>query len=82
MLRDIAIVEPETYIAFVGKRVIEQRLRQKIHDGFQVIESILNHGLLDLIIPRNLLKGVMNEIFEFCGSTPYIHRECNHSFSK
>jgi acetyl-CoA carboxylase carboxyl transferase subunit beta len=81
MLRDITIVDPKAYIAFVGKRMIEQTLYQKIHDGFQVVEFLFNHGLLDLIIPRNLLKGVLSEIFELYGSSPYIRRECNHSFS-
>ncbi len=37
--------------------MIKQTLCQKIHDGFQVAESLFDHGLLDLIVPRNLLKG-------------------------
>nr|AND48565.1 beta subunit of acetyl-CoA carboxylase carboxytransferase [Sphagnum wulfianum] len=81
MLGDITIAEPKAYIAFAGKRVIEQTLRQKIPDGFQVAESLFDHGLLDLIVPRNLLKGVLSEIFELYGSAPHIRRECNHSFS-
>ncbi len=79
---DITIAEPKAYIAFAGKRVIEQTLRQKIPDGFQVAESLFDHGLLDLIVPRNLLKGVLSEIFELYGSAPHIYRECNHSFSR
>nr|YP_007374808.1 acetyl-coenzyme A carboxylase carboxyl transferase subunit beta [Ophioglossum californicum]AGC26721.1 acetyl-coenzyme A carboxylase carboxyl transferase subunit beta [Ophioglossum californicum]QXF60094.1 acetyl-CoA carboxylase beta subunit [Ophioglossum vulgatum] len=69
MLGDIIIAEPRAYIAFAGKRVIEQTLRQKIPDGFQVAESSFDHGLLDLIVPRNLLKGVLSEIFELYAST-------------
>nr|YP_010383620.1 acetyl-CoA carboxylase carboxyltransferase subunit beta [Crepidomanes minutum]UEQ13197.1 acetyl-CoA carboxylase carboxyltransferase subunit beta [Crepidomanes minutum] len=64
MLGDIIIAESKAYIAFAGKRVIEQTLRQKIPDGFQVAESLFDHGLLDSIVPRNLLKGVLSEIFE------------------
>jgi acetyl-CoA carboxylase carboxyl transferase subunit beta len=82
MLRDITIAEPKAYIAFAGKKVIEQTLHQKIPDGFQVVESLFNHGLLDFIIPRNLLKVVLSEIFELYGLAPHIRRECNHSFSK
>nr|Q00761.1 RecName: Full=Acetyl-coenzyme A carboxylase carboxyl transferase subunit beta, chloroplastic; Short=ACCase subunit beta; Short=Acetyl-CoA carboxylase carboxyltransferase subunit beta [Physcomitrium patens]BAB62087.1 acetyl-CoA carboxylase beta subunit [Physcomitrium patens]CAA42449.1 zinc finger protein [Physcomitrium patens] len=64
MLGDIIIAEPKAYIAFAGKRVIEQTLRQKIPDGFQVAESLFYSGLLDLIVPRTFLKGVLGEIFE------------------
>nr|YP_010466153.1 acetyl-CoA carboxylase beta subunit [Haplopteris ensiformis]UQV94602.1 acetyl-CoA carboxylase beta subunit [Haplopteris ensiformis] len=71
MLGDIIIAEPKAYIAFAGKRVIEQTLRQKIPDGFQAAESLFTNGLLDLIVPRNLLKGVLSEIFELYFSIPY-----------
>nr|WGO61688.1 acetyl-CoA carboxylase beta subunit [Aneura pinguis]WGO61774.1 acetyl-CoA carboxylase beta subunit [Aneura pinguis]WGO61860.1 acetyl-CoA carboxylase beta subunit [Aneura pinguis]WGO61946.1 acetyl-CoA carboxylase beta subunit [Aneura pinguis] len=70
MLGDIIIAEPKAYIAFAGKRVIEQTLRQKIPDGFQVAESLFDNGLLDLIVPRNLLKGVLGEIIELHDSAP------------
>nr|BDZ75650.1 acetyl-CoA carboxylase subunit beta [Timmiella anomala] len=71
MLGDIIIAEPKAYIAFAGKRVIEQTLRQKIPYGFQVAESLFDHGLLDLIVPRNLLKGVLGKIFELYGLASY-----------
>jgi acetyl-CoA carboxylase carboxyl transferase subunit beta len=80
MLGDITIAQPKAYIAFGGKRVIKQTLHQKIYDGFQVVESLFDHGLLDLIIPRNLLKGILSEIFELYGLIPHICRECNYSF--
>nr|AOV84701.1 acetyl-CoA carboxylase, carboxyl transferase subunit beta [Actinostachys pennula] len=70
MLGDVIIAEPNAYIAFAGKRVIEQTLRQKIPDGFQVAESLFDHGLLDLIVPRNLLKGVPREISELYTASP------------
>nr|YP_009549281.1 acetyl-CoA carboxylase beta subunit [Vittaria graminifolia]AYW16430.1 acetyl-CoA carboxylase beta subunit [Vittaria graminifolia] len=72
MLGDIIIAESKAYIAFAGKRVIEQTLRQKIPDDFQAAESSFTNGLLDSIVPRNLLKGVLSEIFEPYFSVPYI----------
>nr|YP_010409059.1 acetyl-CoA carboxylase carboxyltransferase beta subunit [Adiantum flabellulatum]URH13289.1 acetyl-CoA carboxylase carboxyltransferase beta subunit [Adiantum flabellulatum] len=71
MLGDIIIAESKAYIAFAGKRVIEQTLRQKIPDGFQAAESLFDNGLLDSIVPRNLLKGVLSEISEPHLSVPY-----------
>jgi acetyl-CoA carboxylase carboxyl transferase subunit beta len=70
MLGDIIIAEPKAYIAFAGKRVIEQTLRQEVPDGFQVAESLLEHGLLDLIVPRAILKGVLGELFELYKCAP------------
>nr|YP_009427572.1 acetyl-CoA carboxylase carboxyltransferase beta subunit [Woodsia macrochlaena]ASU96257.1 acetyl-CoA carboxylase carboxyltransferase beta subunit [Woodsia macrochlaena] len=71
MLGDIIIAEPKAYIAFAGKRVIEQTSRQKIPDGFQAAESLFDNGLLDSIVPRNLSKGVLGEISELYSSAPY-----------
>ncbi len=71
MLGDIIIAESKAYTAFAGKRVIEQTLRQKIPEGFQAAESLFDNGLLDLIVPRNLLKGVLGEISELHTSAPY-----------
>nr|YP_009514490.1 acetyl-CoA carboxylase, carboxyl transferase subunit beta [Lygodium microphyllum]AXG76087.1 acetyl-CoA carboxylase, carboxyl transferase subunit beta [Lygodium microphyllum] len=70
MLGDTIIAEPKAYIAFAGKRVTEQTLRQRIPDGFQTAESLFDHGLLDLIVPRNLLKGVLSEIPELYNLAP------------
>nr|YP_009490493.1 acetyl-CoA carboxylase, carboxyl transferase subunit beta [Cibotium barometz]YP_010878732.1 acetyl-CoA carboxylase, carboxyl transferase subunit beta [Cibotium cumingii]WHE38187.1 acetyl-CoA carboxylase, carboxyl transferase subunit beta [Cibotium sinoburmaense]AWH62711.1 acetyl-CoA carboxylase, carboxyl transferase subunit beta [Cibotium barometz]WHE37925.1 acetyl-CoA carboxylase, carboxyl transferase subunit beta [Cibotium barometz]WHE38012.1 acetyl-CoA carboxylase, carboxyl transferase s len=71
MSGDIIIAESKAYTAFAGKRVIEQTLRQKIPDGFQAAESLFDNGPLDLIVPRNLLKGVLSEISEPYSSAPY-----------
>jgi acetyl-CoA carboxylase carboxyl transferase subunit beta len=70
MLGDILIAEPQAYIAFAGKRVIEQTLREEIPEGFQVAESLLKHGLLDLIVPRAILKGVLSELFDLYALAP------------
>nr|AWL21489.2 acetyl-CoA carboxylase, carboxyl transferase subunit beta [Pilularia americana] len=71
MLGDIIIAEPEAYIAFAGKRVIEQTLREKIPDGFQTAEALFDNGLLDLIVPRSLMKGVLSEIFKLYSLAAY-----------
>nr|BBG56549.1 acetyl co-enzyme A carboxylase beta subunit 2 [Gnetum ula] len=70
MLGDIIIAEPKAYVAFAGKRVIEQTLRQKIGDESQKAEHLFEHGLVDLIVPRTLLKGVLSEIFDLYQSVP------------
>nr|ANQ38702.1 acetyl-CoA carboxylase beta subunit [Cynomorium coccineum] len=62
MLGDIIIVEPNAYIAFAGKRVIEQTLNKKVTEGSQSAEYLFNKGLFDLIVPRNLIRDVLNEL--------------------
>nr|YP_010192956.1 acetyl-CoA carboxylase beta subunit [Leptopus cordifolius]QZP42343.1 acetyl-CoA carboxylase beta subunit [Leptopus cordifolius] len=64
MLGDIIIAEPNAYIAFAGKRVIEQTLNTTVPEGSQVSEFLFHKGLFDPIVPRNLLKGVLNELFQ------------------
>ncbi|CAN6446899.1 unnamed protein product [Victoria cruziana] len=65
MLGDIIIAKPNTYIAFAGKRVIEQTLKKTVPEGSQVAEYLFNKGLFDPIVQRNLLKGVSSELFQF-----------------
>nr|YP_010713351.1 acetyl-CoA carboxylase beta subunit [Anabasis aphylla]WDA95808.1 acetyl-CoA carboxylase beta subunit [Anabasis aphylla] len=64
MLGDIIIAEPNAYIAFAGKRVIEQTLNKTVPEGSQAAEFLFHKGLFDLIVPRNLLKGVLSELFQ------------------
>nr|YP_010703679.1 acetyl-CoA carboxylase beta subunit [Mangifera similis]YP_010975412.1 acetyl-CoA carboxylase carboxyltransferase beta subunit [Mangifera quadrifida]YP_010975496.1 acetyl-CoA carboxylase carboxyltransferase beta subunit [Mangifera pentandra]YP_010975580.1 acetyl-CoA carboxylase carboxyltransferase beta subunit [Mangifera macrocarpa]YP_010975832.1 acetyl-CoA carboxylase carboxyltransferase beta subunit [Mangifera caloneura]WCO86827.1 acetyl-CoA carboxylase beta subunit [Mangifera similis]WNX len=64
MLGDIIIAEPNAYIAFAGKRVIEQTLNKAVPEGSQVSEYLFHKGLFDLIVPRNPLKGVLSELFQ------------------
>nr|YP_010014319.1 AccD [Ochradenus baccatus]QOI12826.1 AccD [Ochradenus baccatus] len=65
MLGDIIIAEPNAYIAFAGKRVIEQTLKKTVPEGSQAAEHLFDKGLLDSIVPRNPLKGVLSELFQF-----------------
>ena len=64
MLGDIIIAEPNAYIAFAGKRVIEQTLNKTVPEGSQVAEYLFHKGLFDPIVPRNPLKGVLSELFQ------------------
>nr|YP_009475602.1 acetyl-CoA carboxylase beta subunit [Allium prattii]AVK80045.1 acetyl-CoA carboxylase beta subunit [Allium prattii] len=70
MLGDVIIAEPNAYIAFAGKRVIEQTLNKTVPDGSQAAEYSFQKGLFDPIIPRNLLKGVLSELFQLHGFFP------------
>nr|UXE32809.1 acetyl-CoA carboxylase beta subunit [Chrysosplenium griffithii var. intermedium] len=64
MLGDIIIAEPNAYIAFAGKRVIEQTLNKTVPEGSQAAEYLFHKGLFDSIVPRNLLKVVLDELFK------------------
>jgi acetyl-CoA carboxylase carboxyl transferase subunit beta len=59
MLGDLNVAEPGALIGFAGPRVIEQTIRQKLPDGFQRSEFLLEHGFLDAVIPRKDLKGFL-----------------------
>ena len=56
MLGDLNIAEPKALIGFAGPRVIEQTIRQKLPEGFQRSEFLLEHGMLDLVVDRRELK--------------------------
>lgn len=56
MLGDVQIAEPNALICFAGPRVIEQTIREKLPDGFQRAEYLLDHGMLDRVTPRTELR--------------------------
>ena len=56
MLGDVIVAEPKALIGFAGPRVIEQTVREKLPEGFQRSEFLLDHGAIDLIIPRAELR--------------------------
>ncbi|WP_224816532.1 acetyl-CoA carboxylase, carboxyltransferase subunit beta [Hasllibacter sp. MH4015] len=56
MLGDVHIAEPNALICFAGPRVIEQTIREKLPDGFQRAEYLLDHGMLDRVTPRGEMK--------------------------
>ena len=75
MLGDIIIAEPNAYIAFAGKRVIEQTLNKTVPEGYQAAEYLFHKGLFDSIVPRNPLKGVLSELFQLHAFFPLIQKE-------
>nr|YP_009689053.1 acetyl-CoA carboxylase carboxyl transferase beta [Trillium govanianum]QEL51770.1 acetyl-CoA carboxylase carboxyl transferase beta [Trillium govanianum] len=70
MLGDVIIAEPNAYIAFAGKRVIELTLNKTVPEGSQSAEYLFEKGLFDSIVPRNPLKGVLSELFQLHGFFP------------
>jgi acetyl-CoA carboxylase carboxyl transferase subunit beta len=62
MLGDVQIAEPGAYIAFAGARVIESTVREKLPEGFQRAEYLLEHGMLDAVVPRSELRGTLAKI--------------------
>jgi acetyl-CoA carboxylase carboxyl transferase subunit beta len=69
MLGDLNIAEPKAQIGFAGPRVIEQTIRQKLPEGFQRSEFLLEKGMLDLIVDRRELKQVIASALRFMGAT-------------
>jgi acetyl-CoA carboxylase carboxyl transferase subunit beta len=69
MLGDLNIAEPRALIGFAGPRVIEQTIRQKLPEGFQRSEFLLEHGMLDMVVDRRELKDVITRILTF-GAKP------------
>ena len=65
MLGDLNIAEPGALIGFAGPRVIEQTIRQKLPEGFQRAEFLLQHGFLDAIVPRHEMKTYLIRALEF-----------------
>jgi acetyl-CoA carboxylase carboxyl transferase subunit beta len=65
MLGDLNIAEPGALIGFAGPRVIEQTIRQKLPAGFQRSEFLLQHGMLDAVVPRKQLKPYIGRALEF-----------------
>lgn len=65
MLGDINIAEPGALIGFAGPRVIKQTIRQDLPEGFQRSEFLLEHGMLDLVVPRKEMKNTVVRLLNF-----------------
>ena len=65
MLGDLNIAEPKALIGFAGPRVIEQTIRQKLPEGFQRSEFLVEHGFLDAVVPRAELKQYISKAMKF-----------------
>ncbi len=68
MLGDLNIAEPKALIGFAGPRVIEQTIRQKLPEGFQRSEFLLEKGMVDLIVDRRELKAALARALRFMGA--------------
>jgi len=68
MLGDLNIAEPKALIGFAGPRVIEQTIRQKLPEGFQRSEFLLEKGMLDLVIDRREMKALISNALRFMGA--------------
>jgi acetyl-CoA carboxylase carboxyl transferase subunit beta len=65
MLGDLNIAEPGALIGFAGPRVIEQTIRQKLPEGFQTSEFLLQHGMLDAVVHRKEMKAYISRALDF-----------------
>lgn len=66
-LGDVIIAEPKALIGFAGPRVIEQTIRQKLPEGFQRSEFLLEHGMIDAIVPRKELRQKLGQLLGLMG---------------
>jgi len=64
-LGDVMIAEPKALIGFTGPRVIEQTIRQRLPQGFQQSEFMLEHGLVDMVVHRKDLRGVISHLIDY-----------------
>ena len=65
MLGDVQLAEPGALIGFAGQRVIEQTIREKLPDGFQRAEYLLDHGMVDMVVPRQELKATLASLISY-----------------
>ena len=65
MLGDIQIAEPGALIGFAGQRVIEQTIREKLPEGFQRAEYLLEHGMVDMVTHRHELKATLARLVDY-----------------
>ena len=67
MLGDIQIAEPNALIGFAGQRVIENTIREKLPEGFQRAEYLLDHGMIDMVVDRKEMKERLAQIVAYLG---------------
>jgi acetyl-CoA carboxylase carboxyl transferase subunit beta len=70
MLGDVHIAEPGALIGFAGPRVIEQTIREKLPDGFQRSEYLMDHGMVDMVVSRLELKSTIARLLKILMKTP------------
>ncbi|SDK08150.1 acetyl-CoA carboxylase carboxyltransferase subunit alpha [Agrobacterium fabrum] len=70
MLGDVHIAEPGAEICFAGKRVIEQTIREKLPEGFQTSEYLLEHGMVDMVIDRREIPDTLASMLKIMTKAP------------
>jgi acetyl-CoA carboxylase carboxyl transferase subunit beta len=70
MLGDVQIAEPGSLIGFTGPRVIEQTIREKLPDGFQRAEYLLDHGMVDMVVHRHELRATVSKLVHILMKQP------------
>jgi acetyl-CoA carboxylase carboxyl transferase subunit beta len=65
MLGDVQLAEPGALIGFAGQRVIEQTIREKLPEGFQRSEYLLEHGMLDMVVHRKDLRETLARLIAY-----------------
>ena len=75
MLGDVQMAEPGALIGFAGPRVIEQTIREKLPDGFQRAEYLLEHGMVDMVVHRHHLRDTVVRTIRLLMKTPPERRE-------
>ena len=66
MLGDIIIAEPGALIGFAGQRVIANTIKAELPEGFQRSEFLLEHGFIDMIVPRDQLRSELARLIDYC----------------
>jgi acetyl-CoA carboxylase carboxyl transferase subunit beta len=64
MLGNVTLAEPGAVIGFAGARVIEETIREKLPEGFQRSEYLLEHGMVDMVVHRRDLKAVLEHLLD------------------
>lgn len=64
MLGDITLAEPGATIGFAGQRVIEETIREKLPEGFQLAEYLLDHGMVDMVVPRKEIPSTLSRLLD------------------
>ncbi|MFP5435235.1 MAG: acetyl-CoA carboxylase carboxyltransferase subunit beta, partial [Alphaproteobacteria bacterium] len=65
MLGDVQIAEPNALIGFAGQRVIESTIREKLPEGFQRAEYLLDHGMIDMVVHRHELRDTLARVIGY-----------------
>ena len=72
MLGDVHLAEPGALVGFAGPRVIEQTIREKLPEGFQRAEYLKEHGMVDMVVHRHELRGVLSQLCHVLTKTPVV----------